>query len=301
MEENRVHETGRHKHYTLGLIATTAAGMAALVFTATAAGATDLKAVKDGGTVRIAVADDIPYAYMDVSGEAKGAGPDVAKAVLEAMGVDASHIKWIQTKFSSLIPGLRADRFDMAAAEMAIRPERCAKIIYSEPNTSYGEGLLVPKGNPKNLHTYADFDKDGLKVAIMAGADQLNMLHGVGVTDAKIVTIASNTDAVSVVTSGRADAYAGTGLTVNELAKKSQRVELADGFTDPVIDGKPARSWGGYAFADNSKEFRDAFNAELAKFKKTDEWKNILSGYGFTPTDISQSFTKTTEDLCSGK
>ena len=281
-------------------LVTALAALAATAMTAAAANAVTLKEIKDRGYIRIAVANEIPYGYVDPNGDAKGAGPDVATAVVKALGIAPDNIQWVVTNFSSLIPGLQANRFDMTAAEMAIRPERCQKVVYSEPNTSYGEGLLVANGDPKGLHTYADFKKDGVKVAIMAGADQLNMMQSLGVPEGNIVTIAANADAISTVATGRADAYAATGLTASELAKKSGKVELAPDFTDPVIDGKPARSWGGFNFNSDSKDLRDAFNAELVKFKKTDAWKAILAGYGFTPADIAGSTATTTEALCKG-
>lgn len=262
------------------------------------AGAVTLKEIKDRGYVRVAVANEIPYGYMDPSGAAKGAGPDVAAAVLGKLGIKGDNIQWVVTNFSSLIPGLQANRFDMTASEMAIRPERCQKVIYSEPNTSYGEGLLVAKDNPKDLTTYSDFKKKGMKVAVMAGADQLHMMQSLGVPEGNIVTIASNSDAISTVSTGRADAYAATGLTASELASKSDKVSIVDKFKDPVVDGKEVRSWGGFNFNNDSKDFRDAFNKELEAFKKTDEWKKILSGYGFTPADIEGSSAKTTEELC---
>ena len=262
------------------------------------AGAVTLKEIKDRGYIRVAVANEIPYGYMDPSGAAKGAGPDVAAAVLGKLGIKGDNIQWVVTNFSSLIPGLQANRFDMTASEMAIRPERCQKVIYSEPNTSYGEGLLVAKGNPKDLTTYSDFKKKGMKVAVMAGADQLHMMQSLGVPEGNIVTIASNSDAISTVSTGRADAYAATGLTASELASKSDKVAIVDKFKDPVVDGKEVRSWGGFNFNTDSKDFRDAFNKELEAFKKTDEWKKILSGYGFTPADIEGSSAKTTEELC---
>ncbi len=279
---------------------TALAALAATAMTAAAANAVTLKEIKDRGYIRIAVANEIPYGYVDPNGDAKGAGPDVAKAVVKALGIEPDNIQWVVTNFSSLIPGLQANRFDMTAAEMAIRPERCLKVVYSEPNSSYGEGLLVKAGDPMGLHTYTDFKKDGVKVAIMAGADQLNMMQALGVPEGNIVTIAANADAISTVATGRADAYAATGLTASELAKKSDKVELAPDFVDPVVDGKEVRSWGGFNFNSDSADLRDAFNAELVKFKKTDAWKEILSGYGFTPADIAGSTAKTTEQLCKG-
>lgn len=258
--------------------------------------AADLKELQDQGVIRIAVANEIPYGFTDLDGQAKGVGPEVAAHLVKALGIDK--IEWQTTNFGSLIPGLQADRFDMVAAEMAILPQRCQQILFSEPNSSYGEGLLVAAGNPKNLHSYEDF-KDGThKVAIMAGADQLEMMQALGVDESSLVTISNNADAISTVSTGRADAYAATGLTAAELAKQSDRVELAADFQDPVIDGNAVRSWGGFTFAKNSESLRDAINEELAKFKQTPEWQEILSRYGFSEVDQSESSTKTTADLC---
>ncbi len=276
-----------------------AATVAAVLMTAGTAGAASLEQITESGTIRIAVANEIPYGYIDMSGEAKGAGPDVAKHIAEQLGIE--NIEWITTNFSSLIPGLEADRFDMVAAEMAILPQRCEQILFSEPNTSYGEGLLVAAGNPKDLHAYSDFAEGDAKVAIMAGADQLEMMQALGVPQSNMVTIASNADAISTVATGRADAYAATGLTASELAGKSDDVELASDFVDPVIDGEEVRSWGGFAFAQGSEELRDAVNEALAEFKQTDEWRQTVSQYGFTEADVEGSFERTTEELCAAE
>ena len=280
--------------FILGALAAVFGGVFAV-----SASATTLQEVKEKGFINVAVANEIPYGFVNAKGEAEGAGPAVAAEVLERMGID--EVQWVVTQFGSLIPGLKAGRFDMVAAEMAILPARCKAVIYSEPNSSYGEGLLVQKGNPHDLHGYKQFAKGDMKVAIMAGADQLDMLQKLGVPESNMVTINSNSDAISTVSTGRAAAYAGTGLTASNLAEMSDAVVLADPFEDPVIDGHEVRSWGGFTFANSSKEFRDAFNAELTKFKQTEDWKKILQKYGFTPADIQGSFAKTTEQLCNAE
>lgn len=283
---------------TLGALRNAMLTGAAVLGMAGAAQAASLAEIQESGTIRIAVANEIPYGYIDpVSGEAMGAGPDVAKHIAQELGID--NIEWITADFSALIPGLQADRFDMVAAEMAIIPTRCATVIYSEPNTSYGEGLLVPAGNPEGLTSYSDFaDNTDLTVAIMAGANQLDMMQALGVSENQLVTIASNADAISTVSTGRADAYAATGLTASELAGQSDAVEVAEGFTDPVIDGEEQRSWGGFVFAEGSEDLRDAVNGALAEFKQTDAWVETVSGYGFTDADIDRSFDMTTAELC---
>lgn len=263
-----------------------------------AAQSASLEEIKQRGQIRIAVANEIPYGYVDLNGEAKGAGPDVAREIMKQLGIDK--IEWITTSFSSLIPGLRANHFDMVAAEMAVLPERCKQVLFSEPNSSYGEGLLVAKGNPHDIHAYQDFAESDQKVAIMAGADQLEMLQALKVPDNRMVTISNNADAISTVTTGRAAAYAATSLTVSELAKQSDRVEAAANFTDPVINGEPVRSWGAFTFAQNSQELRDAVSEQLAKFKQTEQWKQILTQYGFSEADVTESTARSTEQLCTG-
>src|SRR5699024_11032912 len=246
----------------------------------TTATAASLEEIKDRGVIRIAVANEIPYGFIDLNGEAKGAGPEVAQHLVKELGID--EIEWVTTNFGSLIPGLQADRFDMVAAEMAILPQRCDKVAFTEPNSSYGEGLLVAKGNPKDVHSFDYFADNDEKIAIMAGADQLEMLQALDVPAERMVTISTNSDAISTVSTGRAIAYAATSLTVSELAAKSKQVEAAADFEDPVIDGQPVRSWGAFTFNKDADDLVDAFNAELETFKQTDEWRDILTEYGFS-------------------
>jgi len=278
------------------------AGLAiACAFAWTAAGAADLEELQESGSIRVAIADEKPYGYIDEDGNARGPGPDVARHVLGELGID--DIEWVVTGFGDLIPGLQAERFDMAAAEMAILPERCEKVIYSEPNTTYGEGLLVKAGNPHGLRFYSDFStaagNKNLEVAVMEGANQLGYLRKLGVPDGRIVTIENNEAAIEAITSGRADAYAATSLTVAGLAERSNAVEPALNFVDPVIDGKEVRGWGAFAFNSSSTDLRDAVNEVLVPYKFTDEWESTLRRYGFSKLDVLNSFKYNTEQLCN--
>jgi polar amino acid transport system substrate-binding protein len=273
----------------------------ACAFAATAARAADLEELREAGTIRVAIADEKPYGYIDDDGDARGPGPDVARHVLGEIGID--DIEWVVTGFGDLIPGLQAERFDMAAAEMAILPERCRKVIYSQPNTTYGEGLLVKAGNPHGLRFYSDFSasagNDDLRVAVLEGANQLGYLRKLGVPNNRIVTIENNEEAIEAITSGRADAYAATSLTVAGLAEQSNAVEPSLNFVDPVIDGKEVRGWGAFAFNTSSTELRDAVNEVLVPYKYTDDWESTLRRYGFSKLDVLNSFKYDTEQLCN--
>lgn len=262
--------------------------------------AASLQQVKDRGFIRIAVANEIPYGYMDASGEAHGFGPDVARKVLERMGI--KDIQWTVTEFGSLIPALKAGRVDLVAASQAVLPARCKQVDFSHPGTTYGEGLMVKKGNPKNIHSYEDFVKNpDLKMGIVSGADQLDFANAIGIPQDQLVMLGANTDSVSAVASGRIDAYAATYLTAERLAKKSSRVEMADPFTDPVVNGEPVRSWGAFTFAKDEDSLREAFNKNLDAVQKTAWWRKTLMGYGLDKHSIDMVHAKTTKELCTAK
>ncbi|THV15819.1 ectoine/hydroxyectoine ABC transporter substrate-binding protein EhuB [Rhizobium rhizophilum] len=271
----------------------------ALIMSLTSAGALTLEEVKEQGYIRAATANEVPYSYMQPDGTSAGIGPDVANAVLKQIGIE--EVNWTVTPFGTLIPGLKARRFDFAAAEQNISPERCQQVSFTEPNSSYGEGLLVKKGNPKGLTTYADIAKDpSLKVAVVSGANNVDFLRAVGVKDDQIVFIPANADAIPTVES-RVDAYAATELTVSELAKDQANVEQVAPFEDPIVNDAPVRNYGGFAFRPEDQELRDAFNAALVEFRKTDEYKAILAKYGVSEASIAAAAEKNVADLCAGK
>jgi len=264
------------------------------------ANATTLKEIQSQGYIRAATANEVPYGFMDADGKAKGIGPEVAIAVLNKLGV--KEINWTVTPFGSLIPGLKAKRYDFVAAEMNILPDRCKQVTFTEPNSSYGEGFLVKAGNPKKLHSFEDIKKDSsAKMAIVSGADQLDFAHGVGIPDSQLVMIQANADAPSTVQTGRADAYAATELTVAKLVHGQSGLEQAKPFTDPVIKGKSVRSYGGFDFRPEDKELYDAFNKALIEFKKTDEYAKILTSHGLSEESVEAARKEKMSDLCAGK
>ena len=261
-----------------------------------------LEAAKAAGKIRIGYANEAPFAYMD-SKEAKvtGESVEIARVVLKRMGIN--EVEGVLTEFGSLIPGLAAKRFDIIAAGMYVTPERCKQVAFSDPTYGVGEAFLVRKGNPKNLHSYEDVVKNPeAKLGVVVGAIEGEYAEKVKIPSSQIVVFPDAVSALSGVQAGRADAYAATGLTVNDLMGKTQAgsdLEKADPFTDPVIDGKDVRGYGAYAFRTDDKDFAAAFNAELTKFIGTDEHKKLVAPFGFTEDELPQGVTAA--KLCAGQ
>jgi hypothetical protein len=82
--------------------------------------------IRRTGVVRIGYANEAPYGYLDTeTGEITGEAPEIAKVILRRLG--ARRIDAVMTEFGSLIPGLKANRFDLIAAGMYINRSAAVK------------------------------------------------------------------------------------------------------------------------------------------------------------------------------
>src|SRR5262245_53618274 len=90
---------------------------------------TTLERARKDGYIRVGFANEAPCGYATPEGKLTGEAPEVAKAVLAKMGI--AQVDGVLTEFGSLIPGLKAGRFDIIAAGMFINPKRCKEIAFS--------------------------------------------------------------------------------------------------------------------------------------------------------------------------
>ncbi|SFW49814.1 polar amino acid transport system substrate-binding protein [Pseudomonas sp. NFACC19-2] len=266
--------------------------MACALLTGLAAGAqaSTLDKVKDSSSVRIGYANETPFAYTALDGSVTGESPEIVRKIFERMGIEK--INPVLTEWGSLIPGLRASRFDLIAAGMYITPERCKQVLFTDPHYQLPDTLLVKAGNPKGLHSYEDIAKSGAKVAIMSGTVNLGYARNSGITDDQILQVPDTTAQLQAVRAGRADAAVGTQLTMKGLADKGgDSVEaIAEFKDDPAHTG-----YGALAFRPEDKELRDAVNAELKKWLGSEEHLATVEPFGFDQSNITD---KTAAELC---
>ena len=259
-----------------------------------------LERIRETGVVRIGYANEAPYAYQDTAtGELTGEAPEIAKVILEELGV--TQVEGVLTEFGSLIPGLQAGRFDIIAAGMYILPERCEQIAFSNPTYAIGEAFAVLQGNPKSLHSYEDIrDHEDATLGVVAGAVERRYAREVGIPDDRVVVFPDAPAALAGVRAGRVDAYGGTALTVQDLLSKdgSGRLERADPFTDPVIDGVSVKGYGAFGFRKQDQDLKEAFNERLATFIGSDEHREIVEPFGFTEQELPGDVTA--DELCAG-
>ncbi len=242
--------------------------------------------------IRVGYANEAPYAYQDPSNDRlTGEAPEIARMILKGLVPDGDSIEveGVLTEFSSLIPGLKAGRFDMIAAGMYIKPDRCREIAFSNPTYSVGEAFAVKEGNPKGLHSYADVAAhNDATLGVVAGAVERQYARDTHIPENRVIVFPDAPSALAGVRAGRVDAYAGTSLTVQDLLTKdkSGEMERAEPFSDPVIDGQSIKGYGAFGFRKEDSALVKAVNQGLQEFIGTPLHQETVRPFGFTASEM---------------
>lgn len=260
------------------------------------AGPSLLAACASGG-FKVGIANEAPYGFTDPSGKVTGESVEVARAVFKAMGIEEIQAETVD--FSALIPGLISNRFEVVTAGMFIRPDRCAAAQFSDPDYTAQSALLVPKGNPKGLKTYAEVKATGARLAVLSGAVEKEDAVKSGVPESQLQSFDTQNTLLQAVTAGRADAGALTTFSLQDVVKKNPgaAVEVTPGFF-PVINGQEQIAAGAFVFRKGDQRVNQ-FNAELKRLHQSGEWVRIVEPFGFTAENIPKPDV-TTARLCAG-
>ncbi|MFI6087343.1 ectoine/hydroxyectoine ABC transporter substrate-binding protein EhuB [Streptomyces sp. NPDC051218] len=267
-----------------------AAGCSRVPSEGTIKGGSLLDRLRDAGSVRVGIASEPPFGYINEDGEATGEAPEIARVIFRRLGVP--EIRAIPVEFGALIPGLKAQQFDVVSAGMYINPVRCEQVLFSDPDYLMLDAFIVKKGNPHGIKTYEDVAKKGLKLASGKSYAEIDYAKAAGVKE--VMILPDQVAGLDAVAQGRVDAFAGTNVTVKGVVKGSNRAESSEPF-QPEVDGKPAYGAGGFAFRQFEKNLRDAFNEELHKLKKSGELLRIVRPFGFTEDEMTDL---TAKELC---
>jgi len=259
-----------------------AAGVAAFTLGATFADAGPLAdRIAAGKTIRIGFANEVPWAYPGENKTPLGFVNTFAVGVLKKMGY--TNIEPVVTEWGGLIPGLKANRFDIITGGMYILKSRCENIAFSEPMGQFGDAFIVAKGNPKGLSNYQDIKKKGATFVTGAGFNTVEAAKKEGIPEGKIMQVPGPTEILAAVKAGRADAGGVTYFTALNLAKESKGgVEV----TDPSALPEWTLNWVGIGFRDADKDFLAKFNEAQKSYLGSAEMLQAVAKYGYTKSQL---------------
>ncbi len=250
------------------------------------------------GVVRIGYANEAPFAYYDhETGKLVGESVEVTRHILKKMGV--ADFEGVLTEFASLIPGLKAGRFDVIAAGMWIIPPRCREINFSEPISCIGQGFIVKVGNPLDLHGYEDVARHPrARLAVVAGGVELRFARAVGLAQDRILIFPDAPSAIAGLQADRVDALAGPVPAHKDMLRKAgdPSLERAQPFDIPDVTGEPSHLCSGIGFRKDDVQFLEEFDRHLKSFIGTDQHLEMIGAFGFTETELPAGVSR--EELC---
>lgn len=280
---------------TLAGAALVAGSLAGCTSTNTDADADRLQSLRDAGTITVGVAGEAPYSFEE-NGELTGATIALHREIFGNLGIDT--VEGVNADFGALIPGLQANRFDVVSAGMSILPQRCEQAAFGDPEFNYTTALMVPTGNPAGLTDMQSVADSGLRLATMTGAIESDYAEALGIPSQQV---AAPQDGMDAVTSGRADVFALTAISLNWMKTNNPDapVDVTESFV-AEIDGEPQVGAGATVFRTDDQELLTAYNEELAKITSdTDAYLDIVGEFGFTAEELPDP-NLTTAMLCEG-
>ncbi|WP_188835137.1 transporter substrate-binding domain-containing protein [Flexivirga endophytica] len=262
-------------------------------------GGDTLSSLKKAGKVTVGINGENPYSFIGKDGKPDGATIALDKAVYKKLGINKVEAKKVE--WDALIPGLNSGQYDEVSAGMSILPDRCKKAAFSYPEITYETAFLVPKGNPKGLHTMQDLKAKKVNLVTENGAIEQGYAKTMGI---QTQTVGSPQDGLRAVENGQADVFALTAISLRTLVKtqKAQsKVEVTKAFTAEV-KGKLQIGAGAAVFRKDDTKLLKAYNKELKKIiDDPKQFNKIVGKYGFTEAERPKGKTTDTKYLCSGK
>jgi polar amino acid transport system substrate-binding protein len=254
-----------------------------------------LERAKKDGVIRMGFANEAPWSFAQTDGTIVGADHDLAVLVFSRLGIPK--VEGVLTKFGSLIPGLKADRFDVIVAGLYIRPERCRQVAFSEPTAAVGDAVVVLAGNPKKITSFKSVvDDPSLKLGGVVGAATAQNARAAGVPDGQITMFPDFVSAVVALKAGRVDGALQTAITAQTTVNADSTLARASPFQQAIINGKPAVNYAAFAFRPEDRDLVQAFNAELGKVLGSPEYLAMVAKYGLTANEVPKGVT--TDQLC---
>ena len=242
----------------LGLLA-----VAALAFSAcsSSGGSASPAASSGGGGATITVPDAVKTAgklvwCVDVSyppeefladdgTTAQGSDVDIANEIGKRFGVTT---EIDNTAFDGLVAALKASKCDLIISGMNDTADRQKEVDFID-YLKVGQGLLVPVGNPKGIHTLDDLS--GKAVAVQLGTTNKDALDAAntaltaaGKPAMEIQTFEKDTDAFQQLALGRVDAFSTDSPVVayyNAKPENKGKFEIGGTPIDPISIGIAVR------------------------------------------------------------
>ncbi len=236
--------------------------------------------LKESGVLRVATAEGYPpmEMYKEGTQELTGVDPDLAAAIAEQLGLE---LEMTNASFTGLIPGLAADRWDLAMSSMSDTEERRQAVDFVDYFRA-GGAIMVTKGNPEDIQTLADLC--GKNVVLAKGTSNLAIGEEQNEKCDDKMTISQSEDAPTgllQLDNGRAVATIVDYPVAAMLAKETGKYE--------VLEEQYAAGPWGIAIDKKDTQLRDAVQKALQELIDEGTYAEVLDKWGVSGSAVERA------------
>lgn len=231
--------------------------------------------------MRFAYLIEPPFNFRTETGKVVGCDVELAREAFAIAGI--TNVRFIETEFADLLPGLEENRWDMTTG-LFDTPERRKVAAFSRPIWVLGDGFLVKKGNPKNISGYASAAANpACTIAAIQGQLQHSACLDAGVPDNRLLMCETYEEAAQAIMHGRADAYASVAVAHSGFLEQHPGLELD---IVCVSTGERKAAVGAFAFRKEDESLRVAINLAIGQYMGSADYRSMMFQYGFDDTAL---------------
>lgn len=221
-----------------------------------------------------------PYGWMDAQRRPQGIDPDLMALI--AQGLKLKPV-FQDTRFISLLPGVRSGRFDIAASTLTITPER-QQLVDFIPYLKSGEALMVrsdmadPPAQAAALcgHTVGVIESAAWIPQLEAQSAQCLQQ---GKAAIRIRTFDTNPHVIHALISHNIDVQLIDSVMATQVAEQLKGVVKIS--SDRLLYTETL----GIAVSKDRPALRDAIHQALGQLKASGEYETVLRRYGVEAAD----------------
>lgn len=233
-----------------------------------------LDEILDRRTIRVGVAEFVPWTIKTESGELIGFEIEVARKIASDMGIKSEITVY---EFEKLIPALQQGEIDIIAGGMAITPRRALQVNFSQPLGNSGVSIATNTDKTQSIRSLNDLNDERVVIAVVADT----LAHSVANTffdQATIKVFTSGDLAEKDILEGRAHGYLASVPEINFLAlMNASKVDVP--MAEPLL-----ASSEGLAVKKGEQELLNFLNAWVVA-RQTDKWLGATREYWFNTID----------------
>jgi polar amino acid transport system substrate-binding protein len=197
--------------------------VAAVVSTACSSGSSGkdskLGLIKSGTITAATQSDQYPFAFVGTDGKLQGFSIDLVNEIAKRLKVS---VTYKTLSLDPLLSGIEADQYDTAAVGLSEKPDRMAKMGFTEPFYYGYFGIIVKKDSDIEGAT----SLAGKTVAVVTGSAQIDYAQQ-HYPSAKLKEFPSQPAALAALLGGQADAFFLGGPDTIRYLKQNPSLRLA--------------------------------------------------------------------------